>query len=373
MNPTEITLELRATAPRAPEALRQRVAAIAADEPERRGSLLRLPAAPRRHRTAFALAAVLAVAVGSALVAGLLGSGSHKSATQRFDSELSLPATSTTSSSGGGSDSAGAIRGIHKAAGASAGAKLQRQKAPAASRFNPATIPPSLRLQDYQVYLGVRVKDEDALSKATVQAMRWTRAFGGYVAHVSYGTAGSKNGESQLVLRVPVTKVQDAIQKLSSLGTLQSQHVSVTDLQDQVNAQSKRIIVLSRRIQAIVKRLQAGGLSVDQEAQLRAELAADRAELGAVTQAKSATVRRGRLSRIELELTTHKSSVAAPPSKPGRFGQALHDAGRILAAEAAIVLYALIVVGPLALLALAAWLAARAGRRRQSERLLARS
>ena len=33
----------------------------------------------------------------------------------------------------------------------------------------------------------------------------------------------------------------------------------------------------------------------------------------------------------------------------------------------------LIVVGPLALLALAAWLAARAGRRRQSERLLARS
>jgi hypothetical protein len=92
-----------------------------------------------------------------------------------------------------------------------------------------------------------------------------------------------------------------------------------------------------------------------------------------VTQAKSATVRQGRLSRIELELTTHKSSVVAPPSKPGRFGQALHNAGRVLAAEAAIVLYALVVVGPLALLALAAWLAARAGRRRSAERLLARS
>ena len=88
-----------------------------------------------------------------------------------------------------------------------------------------------------------------------------------------------------------------------------------------MNAQSKRIIVLSRRIQAIVKRLQAGGLSVDQEAQLRAELAADRAELGAVTQAKAATVRQGRLSRIQLELTTHKSSVVAPPSKPGRLAR----------------------------------------------------
>ena len=106
MNPTEITLELRATAPRAPEALRQRVAAIAADEPERRGSLLRLPAAPRRHRAAFALAAVLVVAVGSALVAGLLGVGSHKSATNRFHNQLSLPAAGEpaikNSASGGG-------------------------------------------------------------------------------------------------------------------------------------------------------------------------------------------------------------------------------------------------------------------------------
>ena len=101
----------------------------------------------------------------------------------------------------------------------------------------------------------MRVKDGDALSKATVEAMRWTRSVGGYVAQVSYGTAGAKTGESHLILRVPVGKVQDAIQKLSGLGTLQSQNVSVTDLQDQVNAQTKRIIVLSRRIQAIVKRL----------------------------------------------------------------------------------------------------------------------
>ena len=375
MNQAEISLELRATAPRAPEALRQRVSAIAADEPERRGRLLRLPTATRAHRTAFALAAVLAVAVGSALVAGLLaGGGGHKSAS--FSAEKDRIDNHSSAGGGAGSADAGAatatvpqaLRGFAKPPAAAAAAKPK-----GAAPFGPARIPPGLRLQDYQVSLGVRVKDGDALSKATVQAMRWTRSMGGYVAQVSYGTAGAKNGESDLVLRVPVGKVQDAIQKLSSLGTLQSQHVSVTDLQEQVNAQTKQIIVLSRRIRAIVKRLQAGGLSVDQEAQLRAELAADRAELGAVTQAKAATVRRGRLSRIDLTLTTHRSSAVAPPSKPGRFGQALHDAGRILAAEAAIVLYALIVVGPLALLALAAWLAARAGRRRSAERLLARS
>src|SRR4051794_23807032 len=176
MNPSEITLELRATAPRAPEALRQRVAAIAADEPERRGRLLRLPAAPRRHRAAFALAAVLVVAVGSALVAGLLGgSGGHKNASH-FENQMkdtSLPTINNHATAGGGSAAGAGTTPAGMAAAAPKAANpgaLQHQKS-AARAFQPATIPASLRLQDYQVYLGVRVKDEDALSKATVQAM----------------------------------------------------------------------------------------------------------------------------------------------------------------------------------------------------------
>jgi hypothetical protein len=363
MNHAEISRELRATAPRAPEALRQRVAAIATAEPERRGRLLRLPVAPR-HRAAFALAAVVAVAVCGALVAGLVHGGSHKSASNEFRSQVEIQ--KGASAGGGASTAAGALNGLKSNAAAPRAAAQQ-------SLDKAARIPPGTRLQDYEVSLRVRVKDQDALSKATVDAMRWTRSAGGYVAEVSYDTPGSKTGESYLILRVPVGRVQAAIQQLSGLGTLESQHVSVTDLQDQVNAQTKRIILLSRRIEAIAKQLAAGGLSVDQEARLRAELEASRQELRAVTQAKSATVRRGRLSRIELVLTTRKQSVVAPPSKPGRVGGALHDAGRILAAEAAIVLYALIVAGPFLLIGAAAWLAARAGRRRASERLLARS
>jgi hypothetical protein len=362
MNQAEISRELRATAPRAPEALRERVAAIATAEPERRGRLLRLPVAPR-YRAAFALAAVVAVAVCGAVVAGIVHSGSHKSASNEFRSQVEIQ--------NGASAGGGASRGASTVPGAFAAPRAAAQKQNALDKA--ARIPPGTRLQDYEVSLRVRVKDQDALSKATVDAMRWTRSAGGYVAKVSYDTPGAKTGESYLVLRVPVGKVQAAIQQLSGLGTLESQHVSVTDLQDQVNAQTKRIIVLSRRIEAIAKQLAAGGLSVDQEARLRAELEASRQELRAITQAKAATVRRGRLARIELELTTKKQSVVAPPSKPGRVGGALHDAGRILAAEAAIALYALIVAGPFLLIGVAAWLAARAGRRRASERLLARS
>ena len=188
--------------------------------------------------------------------------------------------------------------------------------------FDPATIPPSLRLQDYQVYLGVRVKDEDALSKATVQAMRWTRSArrlrrAGLLRHRGLEDAASPT--SSCACRSARCRTRS--RSFSSLGTLQSQHVSVTDLQGQVNAQTKRIIVLSRRIQAIVKRLQAGGLSVDQEAQLRAELAADRAELAAVTQSKAAHRPAGPALPHPARADDAQGSVVAPPSKPGRFGQ----------------------------------------------------
>ena len=44
------------------------------------------------------------------------------------------------------------------------------------------------------------------------------------------------------------------------------------------------------------------------------------------------------------------------PPVPSRLDRALDQAGEILAWEASAVLYALVVLGPLALLALAAWL-----------------
>ena len=55
---------------------------------------------------------------------------------------------------------------------------------------------------------------------------------------------------------------------------------------------------------------------------------------------------------------------------PSRWDDALDRAGEILAAEATIVLYALVIVGPFALLALLGWLGRRGIRRRQEAELL---
>ena len=55
---------------------------------------------------------------------------------------------------------------------------------------------------------------------------------------------------------------------------------------------------------------------------------------------------------------------------PSRWDDALGRAGEILVAEATIVLYALVIVGPFALLALLVWLGRRGLRKRQEAQLL---
>jgi hypothetical protein len=242
--------------------------------------------------------------------------------------------------------------------------------------FTPSALPPAgLRLQDYDVQLGVRVADAAALSKATVAAMRWTREHGGYVARVSYDTPKTgARGNSELVLRVPVGQVQAAMQRFSALGALTSQHVAIQDLQGTVNAQTKRIITLNRSIAAILRQLQFTQ-TVDKTAQLQAQLAAARQELAATTRAKRATVVQGRLAHVYLTLSTKaaKRHVVAPPHRPGRIQRGLDDAGTLLAKEVAVLLYGLVVVAPFLLIAAALLLAARAQRRRTDRRLLARS
>ena len=59
----------------------------------------------------------------------------------------------------------------------------------------------------------------DDLSATTKQAINLTRSYGGYLVTVDYGS-GRKSGTAYLVLRIPIVKVQAAVVKLTSLGTI---------------------------------------------------------------------------------------------------------------------------------------------------------
>jgi hypothetical protein len=81
-----------------------------------------------------------------------------------------------------------------------------------------------------------------------------------------------------------------------------------------------------------------------------------------------ALVREGTYAKVSLQLTT--SQPAAKQEEPGRFDRFWGDASDILGKEAIAVLYALVIVGPFAILAALVFFVERARRRRADHRLL---
>jgi uncharacterized protein DUF4349 len=325
MQSPELAMELRSARPTVSAELRERVRAVAAQpSPQRRQF-----AFPFKRVVLVAAPAALALAVGGAVVHGLVNSGSGPRVS------AGPPAVTTAGS--------GALR---------AGSAPQS--------FKGRAIPSSGgRLQQYAASLRVQVKDLGALSDATKRAMRVARLLGGYVASVEYSAPQNGRGGASIVVRVPVDRVQDAVAEYSALGTILAQHVSIVDVTKVVEEQAREIA----RLQADIARLEAGGVTPAE----RPQLDADKARLDYLIKRKAATVRRAQLARVALELTTKPKQAAAPA---GRFNRTLSDAGGVLLREAEILAYALIVTGPLLLIGAVGILAARSQRRRLERRLL---
>ena len=348
MTSSSVALELRAARPRAPETLRERVAALGEPEPR-----FALPRVQWRRVALVAVPACVVVAVGAALIHGAF----HTSSSPRLDATAQPAKHDNTLN-------------FESVFGQKRNQKAgipQALASKGAARPSSAIPPNSSRLQDYRASLIVRVKDVDALSSQTQKAMRTTRALGGYVVRTSFDAR--KEGRSFLVVRVPIAKVQRAIASFSSLGTIVAQHISISDLTNRVDTLGNQIDKLRIRIAKIDDQLASGSLTNTQRVALELQRARLARTLHRLVATQQLLVRRAHLSTLSLALTT-QSGVVAPPHHRGAVGNALHDAGTILAKEAAVGLYILIVAGPLLILAALIWIAVRSGRRYADRRLL---
>ena len=339
----QLANELRASRPVTPEGLRNRVEALAHVEPEpRREWGFRLPS--RRVAVALVALAILGSFIAAG-VTGLGGSASHSKAVEGGVSQGAAKTPVTTTE---------ALRAAPVPHGLDANAK---------------TLPPARgRLQQYDAALTLRVRGSDQLSARTQQAMRLTRSLGGFVASASFDVPGRK-GTSTLVLRIPIDRVQRALAAFAGYGTLLAQKISVQDLQQRANAQSSRIAALKRAITALENQLQ-GTIAQAERDRLEHLLSIERSRLAAQQKRLGATVRRAELARVGLTLVTPAPKASAAP---GRFDRTLDDAGSVLARELEILLYALVVVGPLLALGGIAIAVGRTHRRRSDRRLLERT
>ena len=318
---SELTIEnvLRAHAPRASQALRQRVLAL---EP-----------APRRRRWALAVVpAAIAAAVVAAVVHGFAGSSSPKQAGRPFDRAVPAQVNGAAAS-------------------------------PPETKALTPSIGAASRLQHTEASLHVRVPDVGKLSQSTAAATRIATSLGGYAQSVVYRTPAAGGGEAYIELRVPAQNVKTALSRLAALGTLVSQQLSVQDLQHDFEVQSAQIAGLRRTVAALQTALRNPALPEAQRVLLQIKLAESKRALFQRLHGRKGTLAAGTTARISLVLSTQKSIVPAVHHR-GRLGRMLHSAVGFLGLEGTIALYALIVISPVALVAALGWWLREARRRR---------
>jgi hypothetical protein len=387
--------ELRATAPAAPESLRQRVL-DGAPAPRRRMS-------KRRRLALVVLPVAVVLAVGAAFVHGFVSSGSRADATALEAALRANPRLNGVAAQSGGhvpaatppttaKEAIPASKGVEDAFGPDSKSKstssysishglntaqndsLGLAAGITAKRLVGApqalTIPRN-RLVHAVAALEVRVKSRSDLSAKTNRASQIVSALGGYAQSVRYQNSRNGYSESVLELRVPVQKTNAALGKLSALGTVESQQVATQDLQQRLTHENSGIGSLQRAIAVYESALNSGTLSGSQRVIIQVRLNNARRQLSQLRHARTSTLASGATASISLLLTTHNQAIVAHHHhKQGRLGRLLGSAARFLGLEGIIVLYALIVLSPIVLIGALAWWIVRE-RRRREERLLA--
>jgi hypothetical protein len=345
MTVNEIVDELRASRPRAGEALRLQVLTAASAPPvptrslrervgDRRRLLFALPAAA-------GLAVVAALAIGVSRPSPVGGEAAAPTAESRQNARASAPATTFA---GPAADASAA--GVAKAAPGPTGG----------------------RAQSYTADLALSVEDTDALSQATQSALAIARELGGYVVSVQYATGDQ--AAASLTLRVPSTRAADAVTRLSALGTIVAQNVQIDDLQETLDALDRQLERTRAEIAALTAALARADTAAER-ARLLERRARAQAELRDLRANRSATAETARNATIQLRLqATQGSGVSAPGS---RLDRAIDRALEILAWEGVVALAIAVALAPLALVAVAVWGTRRVRRRREDERLLATS
>src|SRR5579859_1049581 len=347
--------ELRSGEATASPELRERVRAIATREPEP-PAVMRWCRLPRRRVTLVLVPACALVAAAVGVGVFTSGGGQRSADVQAgVRANLVVPARSA---------------GTGRSRPQPHSLPITAQKAAGLSPYTktPSSPPPSgSRAQNYAVDLTLRVSD---LSGTTKQAINLTRGWGGYVVNVDSG-ADRKSGTAYIVLRIPIVKIQTALAKLTGLGTILANHVSIQDVQVQLNKRYSRMQALRVKIAALRGKLTDPNLTQSQKDFFNAQIAERQGLIANLQQLQQAQETKASFATVGLDLETKKAA-AAVPGKQGQIGRALHNIGRVLVVEAEILLYVLLIGAPFAALAALLWFSRRGMRRRSEEQLLAR-
>jgi uncharacterized protein DUF4349 len=171
---------------------------------------------------------------------------------------------------------------------------------------------------------------------------------------------------AEFKLRIPASKLEPALDDLSSLALVTSRSEGSQDVTGRFNSTRQRIGNLFTEREALIKHL-AGATTPAAVHAIKHRLAVVRHQLGRAQGELDQLRERVSMVPVQVSVVARGEGVGG-----GGFGvgPALGDAGRVLTVAAGVLLIGLAVLAPLALLAALAWLSARALARWRRERAL---
>jgi hypothetical protein len=348
-----------AMSPEFEQRLRERIEARAAEPPRRLSGRLApvrlrawLGSGVRARALAFGGISVMAAIVTLTLVAPW-------NETERIGKEIS--AKSVPVQAGSADSSASPV--------VSAPATPVKQASPESSstdvlRSATSSESSSSRIQQRAASLTLAPKPE-AVQSVADQVAQLTAREGGFVQSSHVSRQSGAGGSAELRLSLPSARLTPALASLGRLAPTREESQSLQDITDEYGAARRKLADAVAEREALLRAL-ARASTQSQIESLHARIALAAAAVTRARAAFGAISRRGSNSTVEVTVLGD----AHAGTDRSTLGNGLHDALDVLKAAAVVLLVALAVLVPLALVLALVALAWRASRRRLRERAL---
>jgi hypothetical protein len=217
-----------------------------------------------------------------------------------------------------------------------------------------------------EIFLGADPAD---VADDSAQVFHVVNAHNGIVmgSTTRQGEAGEAGAHFELL--IPSGKLGDALADLSAIDEVRSRRETTNDITTPTVNVSELLQDSKARIDSLLGQLAEAGTESEREA-VEAELRQERRHRARLRSQLQQLQRRADLSLVLLEIETSEATESSSDGGTWGVDDALRDAGKVLAVAAAVAVVGLAILGPIALIALFAWLVYRLWVRRQRRRVL---
>jgi hypothetical protein len=234
-------------------------------------------------------------------------------------------------------------------------------------------VPPAKRKIARRVDLGLSTSP-DRFRGAADGVLDVVRNHRGFVVRSSVSggdpdVARSQLGHASFELRIPAGELPAALGDLSDLGHVVSRTDGARDITSRFVSVKKRIAALEKARQNLLRQL-ADAVTLTEQESIKRRLEIVEAQLSAAEDDLGAAQRRVHLVPVSVTIDADRALAGEGDAGGWSLGDAVGDAGKVLAVTAGVLLVSAAVLGPLAILAALIWLVTRTLARLRRERAL---